>query len=433
MIEILYIFIFSLLGFLIGLIISLVPGMHINTTSLLLLSIQTTFWSLSEYLGIEPILVPLMISSTIVSAYIASTFSNIIPATFLGAPEEDVALTLLPAHSLLLKGRGYEAIVLSAIGSFGSAVLTLSLLVPIKFLLADPLNLYQNLKSLMPWILIAVIAIMVLTEKTKKAMVISVAVLILSGVYGMVVLKLPLNPLIDFPSTPLFPALAGLFGFSTLISSFISRTEIKSQTIIEPELTESEKKSSIISTITGTLSGIFVSIVPGITTAIGTIIALVFRGRTDEKQTIITLSSVNTSAAIATIANLFIIQKARSGVAVIVNNLIRPDRWSNILPPYSLVYLLIPIVISTSLSFPLTCYLGKTIAKRIGRISYQGIIKISIIFILLLVLVFSGTIGIVILLVGASIGLLPIFLGARRSSCMGILLIPLLLHFLGIS
>ena len=276
MIEILYIFIFSLLGFLIGLIISLVPGMHINTTSLLLLSIQTMFWSLSENLGIEPILVPLMISSMIVSAYIASTFSNIIPATFLGAPEEDVALTLLPAHSLLLKGRGYEAIVLSAIGSFGSAVLTLSLLVPIKFLLADPLNLYQNLKSLMPWILIAVIAIMVLTEKTKKAMVISVAVLILSGGYGMVVLKLPLNPLIDFPSTPLFPALAGLFGFSTLISSFISRTEIKSQTIIEPELTESEKKSSIISTITGTLSGIFVSIVPGITTAIGTIIAGIF-------------------------------------------------------------------------------------------------------------------------------------------------------------
>ncbi|HEB37210.1 MAG TPA: hypothetical protein ENI14_00905, partial [Thermoplasmatales archaeon] len=129
MIEILYIFIFSIIGFLIGLVASLVPGMHINNASLLILSIQTIFWNLSESLGVEPLFIPLMISSTIVSAYIASTFSNIIPATFLGAPEEDVALTLLPAHSLLLKGRGYEAIVLSAIGSFGSAVLTLSLLV----------------------------------------------------------------------------------------------------------------------------------------------------------------------------------------------------------------------------------------------------------------------------------------------------------------
>ena len=144
------------------------------------------------------------------------------------------------------------------------------------------------------------------------------------------------------------------------------------------------------------------------------------------------MSSVNTSAAIATIANLFIIQKARSGVAIIVSDLIEPDIWKGILPPYNLVYLLIPIVISASLSLPVTCYLGRLAAEKIEKISYQKIIKASMILILILVLIFSGTLGLVILLAGASIGLLPIFFGARRSSCMGVLLIPLLLHFLGI-
>ena len=119
-------------------------------------------------------------------------------------------------------------------------------------------------------------------------------------------------------------------------------------------------------------------------------------------------------------------------MAVIVSDLIEPDRWENLLPPYNLIYLLIPIVMSASLSLPATCHLGKLMAERIEKISYQKMIKASMIFVLLLVLIFSGTTGIVILLAGASIGLLPIFLGARRSSCMGILLIPLLHHFLGI-
>lgn len=432
MAESFYILISSLFGFLIGLVSSLIPGIHINTVSILLLSLQSLLLSFAQPLGIDPLFFPVALSSMIVSAYIASTFSNIIPATFLGAPEEDVALTMLPMHAMLLRGRGYEAIVLSAIGSFGSVVISLSLLLPLKFLLTGPINLYQDLKNIMPWILIAVVAIMVLTEKTKKRMITSAAILLLSGMYGILVLKMRLNPLIDFPSTPLFPALAGLFGFSTLISSLLSKTEIRPQHLMEPIFTETEKRSSIISIITGTLSGIFVSVIPGITTAIGTIIALVFRGRTDERQTIITLSSVNTSAAIATIANLFIIQKARSGVAIIVSDLIEPDRWKGILPPCNLVYLLIPIVISASLSLPATCYLGRLAAEKIEKISYQKIIKASMILILILVLIFSGTLGLVILLAGASIGLLPIFFGARRSSCMGVLLIPLLLHFLGI-
>lgn len=430
-VDFLYILMFSLIGFVIGVFTALIPGMHVNTVSLMLVSFQYPFLIISDITSVDDYLMPLLVSSSIISVYIAQSFVNIIPATFLGVPEEGVALTMLPTHSLLLKGRGYEAICLSAMGSFFSAVVTIPLMFSLKFLLSDPVNLYASLKEIMVWIIIAVISVMILTEKSPRAMLISSTILLLSGVYGLIVLDLPLESPFGLPSSSLFPSLAGLFGLSTLLSSVLSKTSMVKQELHEPVFQREDKLSGIVSVLTGSFSGILVSIIPGVTTAIGTIIALVTRGESDERQAIITLSSVNTAVSIATIFNLFVIGKTRSGVAVVVRNLIGAETWKGFLPPYSLLCLLIPVVISTSLSLPITCRIGKFLSEKIGKINYQKITWAGISLIIVLVFMFSGFAGLLILLTGASIGLLPIFTGARRSSCMGILLIPLLIRFLG--
>lgn len=429
--DFLYILLFSLTGFVIGVFTALIPGLHVNTVSLLLVSFQFPFLIVSDVANIDDYMMPLLVSSSIISVYIAHTFVNIIPATFLGVPEEGVALTMLPAHSLLLKGRGYEAIHLSAMGSFFSAVVTIFLMFPLKFLLSDPVNLYASLKDIMVWIVIVVISVMILTEKSPKAMLISSTILLLSGIYGLIVLDLPVKSPFGLPSSSLFPSFSGLFGLSTLLSSVLSKTRIIEQELHEPVLLKTDKLSGIVSVITGSFSGILVSIIPGVTTAIGTVIALVTRGETDEKQAIITLSSVNTSASIATIFNLFIIGKTRSGAAIVVRNLIGTETWKGIFPPYSLLCLLIPVVVSASLSLPVTCCIGRFLSERIGKINYQKVAWVGISLVIILVFIFSGFVGLLILFTGASIGLLPIFTGARRSSCMGVLLIPLLIHFLG--
>lgn len=422
------------MGFFLGLFTALIPGFHVNTISLMLLSMCLPLQKLSIItLNINPVYAPLMISCLIVSLYVAHTFVNIIPATFLGVPEEDVALTMMPAHSLLLKGRGYEVIVLSATGSFLSAVITLIIAFPMKFLLSEPVNLYQAMRDIIAWIIIMIIGIMILTEKDVRTMIFSFIVMILSGIYGMIILQMPIESPFGLPSTPLFSALSGLFGFSTLISSLVSKTEMVEQILKEPVLTRSERISAFLSVLTGSLSGIFVSIIPGVTTAAGTIIALTLRGDTDERQSIITLSSVNTAVSIATIFNLFIIGRARSGVAVTVENLLGMEKWNTILPPYNLVNLAIAMVISSSLSLPFTCLIGKILSQKITKISYQKLSWLGVFLLMILSLIFSGTIGLLILLTGASIGLISIFTGARRSSCMGVLLIPLLIRFLGIS
>lgn len=430
-VDFLYILLFSLTGFVIGVFTALIPGMHVNTVSLMMVSFQFPFLIISDIMKVDDYVIPLLVSSSIISVYIAHTFVNIIPATFLGVPEEGVALTMLPAHSLLLKGRGYEAIYLSAMGSFFSAVVTILFMFPLKFLLSDPVNLYASLKDIMVWIIIAVISVMILTEKSPKAMLISSTILLLSGIYGLIVLDLSLESPFGLPSSSLFPSFAGLFGLSTLLSSVLSKTRMVEQELYEPVLLKADKLSSIVSVITGSLSGILVSIIPGVTTAIGTVIALVTRGETDEKQAIITLSSVNTAVSIATIFNLFIIGKTRSGVAIVVRNLIGTETWKGISPPYSLLCLLIPVVVSASLSLPVTCCIGRFLSEKIGKINYQKITWVGISLVIILVFIFSGFVGLLILFTGASIGLLPIFTGVRRSSCMGVLLIPLLIHFLG--
>ena len=429
--DFLYILLFSLIGFVIGVFTALIPGLHVNTVSLMLVSFQFPFLIISDIMSVDDYLMPLLVSSSIISVYIAHTFVNIIPATFLGVPEEGVALTMLPAHSLLLKGRGYEAIYLSAMGSFFSAVVTILLMFPLKFLLSDPVNLYASLKDIMVWIIIAVISVMILTEKSPRAVFFSSAILFLSGVYGLIVLDLPVESPFGLPSSSLFPSFAGLFGLSTLLSSVLSKTRIVEQGLHESVLLKEDKISGIVSVITGSFSGILVSIIPGVTTAIGTVIALVTRGESDERQAIITLSSVNTAVSIATIFNLFIIGKTRSGVAIVVRNLIGTETWKGIFPPYSLLCLLIPMIVSASISLPVTCYIGRFLSEKIEKIDYQKITWAGISLVIILVFMFSGFVGLLILFTGTSIGLLPIFTGVRRSSCMGVLLIPLLIHFLG--
>ena len=111
MIEILFPLI---LGILAGTITGLIPGIHVNLISLLLFSFSS--WLL-RFFEISALFV------FIVAMAITHTFLDFIPSIFLGAPDDDTALSVLPGHSLLLQGRGYEAVMLTLKGSFYSLFL----------------------------------------------------------------------------------------------------------------------------------------------------------------------------------------------------------------------------------------------------------------------------------------------------------------------
>lgn len=437
---------FSILGFLTGILTGLLPGLHVNNIALILLSLSgmlISFFSFLDVYGISSDAVLLLICVFIVTTSISHSFHDFLPSTFLGAPDEDTALSVLPAHSLLLEGKGYDAVFFSAFGSYGAVLFCFLLMIPVRFVVGDPLFFYDTLHEIMFFVLIAISILIIATEKRKiifyckkdsifpsiLGILFALFVFILSGVFGFLIFNLPVDSPVGLPSPVLFPALAGLFGTPTLLKSVLTKPFIPDQVISEPVLDRKTKKSSIFSVVIGSIGGVFVSIIPGVTSATGTILAMTIRGESDERQTITTLSAVNTACAFFVIVMLFVMLKPRSGAAIAVMSLTSVTEWKSFLPPYSLIYLLISILIVGSLSYFSFLRIGKFFAEKFNRIPYSFLVKTTILLVVVLVFLFTGLTGVLVLFVGTCIGLLPVEWGVRRSHCMGVLLIPILCYF----
>ena len=155
-----------LLGLLAGTITGLIPGIHINLISVILLGFSAFLLNLTS---------PLTLVIFITSMAITHTFLDFIPSIFLGAPDEDSFLSVLPGHQLLLKGRAYYAIIFTLYGSL-TALFIILIFTPlfIKILpkIYDPLlnfNVIPSIKAInltiMP-ILLIIISVYLLTSFT---------------------------------------------------------------------------------------------------------------------------------------------------------------------------------------------------------------------------------------------------------------------------
>jgi len=437
---------FCILGVITGIATGLLPGLHVNNIALILLSLSGTIVASFSFLfdfGISEQFILVLISIYIISTSISHTFHDVIPSTFLGAPDEDMALSVLPAHSLLLEGKGYEAVALSAIGSYGAIVFCFLLIFPIRFIIGEPLLFYETLRQIMFWVLLAISILMIGTEKAKISifgikgiypsifgMLFAVVVFFVSGFFGMIIFEVPVDSPIGMSSPVLFPALAGLFGMPTLLTSLLTKPLIPEQLIEEPVFDKKTKKSSSLSIMTGSCGGILVSIIPGITSATGTILAMNARGESDKRQTIVTLSAVNTACAFFVVVVLFIIMRSRSGATLAAKELMSVSEWNTLIMPTYLSYLLISLLLGGTLSYFLTLKVGKIFARKFSKVPYALVVKITITLVAVLVFLFTGLMGLLILGVATAIGLLPVEWGVRRSHCMGILLLPILLYFM---
>ena len=81
-----------LLGLLAGTVTGLIPGIHVNLVSLLALTFSPY---LMQYTT------PVSMAVCIISMSVTHSFLDFIPCLFLGAPDSDTALSILPGHKLL--------------------------------------------------------------------------------------------------------------------------------------------------------------------------------------------------------------------------------------------------------------------------------------------------------------------------------------------
>lgn len=386
---------FLLFGISLGVVTGLIPGLHPNTLFTLILS--TSFLVLTYPFH--------LILIFIVSLSVTNTITDFIPSIFFGAPDPSSALSVLPAHEMLMKGRGYEALYLTAIGGIGATIIT-AITLPLLLIILP--SLYLSIKNYLHIILLIVVMMMLLFERKKLA---AIFIFILTGMFGFISLN-------SFSSNIIFPALTGLFGLSTLLGSFLTNTKIPEQII-------TKSKTSKKGVITGWFAGLLAGILPGIGSAQAGIIAgSVLKTKT--KDFLTSLGGINTSNIIFTFITLFTLNKTRSGASWIISQI-------SLLNLQDLINGIITAVISSLFAVIITLKLGKMIVKRIGIIDYKKMNFAVIVFLFILVFIFTSFLGLFISVLGMFIGMLTISLGVKRSHLMSFLLFPTILYFSGLT
>ncbi len=386
----------------IGIFAGLIPGIHVNTTIPIIMSLSFLLPS------------PYYLAVLIVSVAVTEMFIDYIPSIFLGAPEADTSLSVLPGHRLLLEGRGYEAIKLTILGGVGTLLVSLVFIA----ILANYFQLlYEVTRPFVQYLIIGVVIFMIVTEKKLKKMLFSILILSMTGLFGVLVLNSSLVPAQEV----LFPSFTGLFGLSMLIVSIFERSSIPKQK--EDSRMLISKKEIAKSLVLASIAGIVVGFLPAVGISEAGTMVQYLGGSGESRSFLITISGINVANDAFSLVSVFLVGNARSGTSVAIQGILGELMFFDVL------YLVGVIMLTAGIAAILTSYLGKIIPKYLEKVNYKILIISVIIFITGLVLFLTNPLGLLILFTSTSLGLLCNFLEIRRSHCMGILLIPSLLFF----
>jgi len=400
---------FLLLGIFAGTFTGLIPGIHINLIGIFLISLSASLLS-----SIPPIYFVVFV----VAMAITHTFVDFIPSVFLGCPDTDTELSVLPGHELLKKGEGYHAVLLTCYGSI-LAIFTLVLIAFPSILIIS--KIYNFIENLIPFFLIIISIILISLERKKS---IALGVFLLTGFLGWSVLNMEINQ-------PLLPLLTGLFGGSMLILSIKNKIKIPKQEISELKIINPRP---IAGAFLGSLiASPICSFLPGVGSGQAAIIGNTI-SRSDQKGFLILLGATNTLVMGFSFISLYLISRTRTGAAVAIREIIG-------IPSINILILILFVVfISGLISFFLTKNLAKLFSQKITKINYT---KISITTLIILgIIVFlssglligekitSGFFGLLILGISTLTGIYCIQTGVRRTNMMGCLIIPTIIFYL---
>jgi putative membrane protein len=391
-------------GILFGTITGLTPGIHVNLISLILISLSSYFLGFTS---------PIVLGVFIIAMAVTHTFLDSIPSIFLGAPDADMALGVLPGHKLLLEGKGFEAVKLTLIGSLSCLIITI-ILIPLMIPIVP--KIYEFVKPFIGYILIFVVLYMIIIEKKFSKISASLFIFILSGSLGLIVLNWP-----NFKQ-PLFPMLTGLFGISTLIISLQQKSKIPKQKVTET--IKVEKKITLKAIAAGVFSGSLTAIFPGLGAAQASILGMALVGNIGAYGFMILIGGINTVNFTFSLATLYSLQKARNGAVVAVLEILKSIDLN------TLIIFLCTALITGAIATFLTLKISKIFAKLITKINYKKLCIGIITFITILVFIFSQSYGLLVLIVSTAIGMIAPLIGVKRSHAMGCLMLPVILFFI---
>jgi putative membrane protein len=408
-------------GFLLGAVSGLTPGLHVNNFASMLLALSPVLMSKG--------LAPYHVASMILAASISQTFFDTIPAVLVGAPDADSAMAVLPGHRLVLQGRAIEAVRLSALGSTGSVVIALLLVYPLSTIFSCCYSLLMKYAGV---ILLGIAMLMIKGERGPqiegqgslvhlKYKALAALLFIASGILGMFA-----SDHEDLISSPfglepqaLLPLLSGIFGASFLILSLYSRTEIPEQKETEIKIPLNALAKSVLA---GGFGGSVVAWIPGISPAVATI-ATRLGAPPSAEEFLVSIAGVNTANALFSLVALYAVGRPRSGAVVAIEKLVVVDQSV-------LFRMMITAVVVAALSYIAVIASAHFAVWAISRLNYRLLCLCVLLGLTAMCLVFTGWFGIFIFFLSTIVGLIAPIAGIHKTHAMGVLMLPLIIHYL---
>jgi putative membrane protein len=390
------------IGLVLGTFSGLLPGIHVNTLAAGLLALQAV---LVPVFGTE------MITAAMIAALVTHTFLDIIPSTFLGIPDADTAISVIPSHALCLEGKGEEAVRIAALGSTWGFLVALPL--SLMLIMVAPL-----VQGSVDWgvgiILTGVAAYLILSGESP---IHGLFIFIFSGALGIFSFHFSYLGSGIFGSFGiLMPLLSGLFGISLLLLSGKGRVpEQKFSKFTLP------KRTMVRGGASGAVAGVVVGWLPGLSnaTANAVIASTTSYGR-DPRGYIFATSSANMVNALVGLAAFYAIFRTRNGVMVALSSLEAPP----------LIDLFAASAVAAIFAYLLTVTLAGS-AWRMSGIEKKNLYWGVTAFVTLLTLLLCGPFGLMVLILATGLGVAIKFLNIPQVYGIGAIMVPVILFSFG--
>lgn len=397
----------ALLGILLGCAAGLMPGLHANTLVTLLLATGAS----------DPVLL----------AGLAGSHSLVatLPSTYLGVPAESGHLGVLPAHRMLLEGRGREALVTAATATLAGTLLAVVLLLPFKWLWAQPGEAARAAAWAVPWLLVAVPVWLAWGERRqgRRAVAWGACAFLLAGLLGLAVPRLHAESLLPMPASPLGALLSGLFGGAGLLASALGGQTLPRQAPPRAQSSKSKWRTAS-ATAAGVLASSATAFIPGATPAI---VASATPRTRDPGAAVASLAAVGAAQPVFALALLWLNGQARSGLAMGVEAVAPVQPWASGRAPTLLLEILAAWLAAAVAGYAMVRALDAPVARWLPQLAQAPVNWGALAVLVGLAFLVAGPVGLLLFAAGTVAGLLPIAAGVRRVHLTGALLLPLAL------
>ncbi len=407
---------FSLAGCALGLFTGMIPGIHVNTLASVLL---VTYGILEDFFqGIFPAdYIPIAICSIIMAASVVHSFVDFVPSAFIGAPDSEDALSVLPGHRLLLQGEGMKAVRSAAIGSLIGCSAAIILAIPLQYLMLTGLSGILN--TFTKFILVSVCMVLILNEQRKGKLYAGISCLLISGLLGYMVMNTPI-PFHGILSdgTLLMPMLTGLFGIPTMLSTDADNPI--------PEQHDSRRDPvGIVPGLRGVFMGTIAGWFPGITSTVGATISATFMPERNPERFISTVASIGTVTTVLSLVTLSVSGGGRSGTVIVIGYILG-DSISGFASS-AFILMLISAGIGALLGYISTIECGKIMSSLVSKVSQRRMNRIVITLLIILVIMTTGFWGVIVMTISMMVGMIPVIENMGKTTLCGCLIIPVLL------